>query len=177
MKMCDAYRRAFRPGHFILFAVRFAPQEVRTYFVTTVTANRRRLFQVDSAAQLMLDVLQRYRCQHRFELHAFVIMPDHLHLLLTPAPDVSLERALQFIKGGFSFRLKSKRDVWERGFNEVQIRTIEKFNACRKYIEENPVRGRLVSAAGEYPFSSARLTEMLDPLPNHFTLCQKEARG
>jgi putative transposase len=120
--------------------VRFAPQEVRTYLVTTVTANRRRLFQLDSAANLMVNVLQDYRKQGRFALHAFVIMPDHLHLLLTPAPDVSLEKVLQLIKGGFSFRLKSKRDVWERSFNEVQIRNLEKFEACKTYIEENAIR-------------------------------------
>ena len=84
----------------------------------------------------MLDVLQHYRKQNRFALHAFVIMPDHLHLLITPAPDVSLEKALQFIKGGFSFRLKSNREVWERGFNEVQIRSAEKFEACKRYIED-----------------------------------------
>jgi len=60
-------------------------------------------------------------------LHAFVIMPDHFHALLTPAPDVSLEKAMQFIKGGFSFRLKSKHDVWERSFNESQISSQEKY--------------------------------------------------
>jgi putative transposase len=76
-----------------------------------VTANRRRLFQVETAAQLMLDVLHGYRIQHRFELHAFVIMPDHVHLLLTPAPDVSLEKALQYVKGGFSFRLTRAGDT------------------------------------------------------------------
>ncbi|MGA9584668.1 MAG: transposase [Terracidiphilus sp.] len=80
-----------------------------------MTVNRRRLFQVTEVAELMLDVLKSYRAQDRSLLHAFVIMPDHLHLLLTPAPDVSLEKTLQFIKGGFSFRLTSKRDVWERG--------------------------------------------------------------
>jgi putative transposase len=177
MNRCDAQRKAFRPGVSILLDVKLAPQETRAYFVTTVTANRRRLFQVDAAAHLMLDVLQRYRRQRRFELHAFIIMPDHLHLLLTPAPDVSLEKALQFIKGGFSFQLKSKRDVWERGFNEVQIQTVEKFEAYRRYIEENPVRGRLVTEAGAYLFSSAHLIEMIDPIPEHFTRCRREVRG
>jgi putative transposase len=147
--------------------VRFAPQEVRTYFVTTVTSNRRRIFQVSDAANLMLDVLGAYRAQRRFKLHAFVIMPDHLHLLITPAPDVSLEKSVQFIKGGFSFRLKSKREVWERSFNEVQIRSAEKFDACKRYIEENPLRAGLVKSAAEYAFSSASLGEV-DGLPEHF---------
>jgi putative transposase len=99
----------------------YAPQEIRTYFVSAVTANRRRLFQVEANSQLMLEVLQHYRAQGKFALHAFVIMPDHVHVLITPTHDVSLEKAVQFIKGGFSFRLKSKRDVWERSYNEVQI--------------------------------------------------------
>ncbi len=145
-----------------------APQEIRSYFVTTVAANRRRLFQVDANAQLMLDVLQHYRTQGKFALHAFVIMPDHVHVLLTPAPDVSLEKAVQFIKGGFSFRLKSKRDVWERSYNEVQMLEREKFQACMKYIEENPVKAGLCAAVGEYLYSSARMTDGIDPMPRHF---------
>jgi hypothetical protein len=45
MRRCDEQRRAFRPGLYILAGMKLAPQEIRTYFVTTVTANRRRLFQ------------------------------------------------------------------------------------------------------------------------------------
>ena len=149
--------------------VRLAPQETRTYFVTTVTANRRRLFQTSEAADLMLGVLGHYRKEHRFALHAFVVMPDHLHLLITPAPEVSLEKAIQFIKGGFSFRLKSKRDVWERGFNEVQIRNADKFHGCRRYIEENPLRAGLTRALEGFKYSSAFSLNETDPMPGHFT--------
>ncbi|HTW80561.1 MAG TPA: transposase [Terracidiphilus sp.] len=145
-----------------------APQEIRTYFVSAVTANRRRLFQVETNAQLMLDVLQHYRAQGRFALHAFVIMPDHIHTLITPAPDVSLEKAVQFIKGGFSFRLKSKRDVWERSYNEVQIIVREKFEACKRYIEENPVKAGLCASPEEHLYSSAHRGGGIDPMPEHF---------
>ncbi len=75
-------------------------------------------------------------------------MPEHVHALITPAPAVSLEKAMQFIKGGFSFRLKSKRDVWMRSFNETQIMTKEKYTRCVSYIENNPVRRGLASAPG-----------------------------
>jgi putative transposase len=94
-------------------------------------------------------------------------MPDHFHALITPATDVSLEKAMQFIKGGFSFRLKSKMDVWMRSFNESQISTAEKFADCVRYIEQNPVRGRLVASADAYAFSSAS-RKGLDPMPEHF---------
>jgi putative transposase len=159
----------------MLEGMKLAPQELRTYFVTTVTANRRRLFQVSEAADLMLEVLQHYRKQNKFALHGFVIMPDHLHLLLTPAFDVSLEKTLQYIKGGFSFRLKSKREVWERGFYEVQIRTSDKFRACRRYIEENPLRAALAQSLEGFTYSSAFPVHDVDPMPDHFR--QLTSRG
>ena len=144
-----------------------APQELRTYFVTAVTANRRRLFQVEANADLLLKTLSDYRDQGRFQLHSFVIMPDHLHALLTPAPDVSLEKAMQYIKGGFSFRLKSKLDVWSRSFNESQILTLEKFGACKTYIEQSPARAHLCESPEEYKYSSLSHREMIDARPSH----------
>jgi putative transposase len=146
--------------------VRLAPQETRTYFTTAVTAQRRSLFQVTANAELLRRTILEYRSQGRFLLHAFVIMPEHFHALITPAPDVSLEKAMQFIKGGFSFRLKSKLDVWMRSFNETQIMTKEKFINCVVYIENNPVRRGLASAPEMYPFSSV-VGGPLDAMPLH----------
>ncbi len=61
-----------------------------TYFVTFSTFQRRRFFVVESYARLFLKTLYGYRRQGRFRLHAFVLMPDHVHLLFTPAADVTL---------------------------------------------------------------------------------------
>jgi putative transposase len=151
----------------MLLEVRLAPQETRTYFVTAVTAQRRSLFQVTDNAELLQRTILEYRSQGRFLLHAFVIMPEHFHALITPAPEVSLEKAMQFIKGGFSFRLQSKLDVWMRSFNETQIMTKEKFVQCALYIEDNPVRRGLALAREMYPFSSAA-GGPLDAMPIHF---------
>jgi len=147
--------------------VRPAPQETRTYLLTAVTAQRRSVFQVSATAELLERTILDYRDQGKFLLHAFVIMPDHLHVLITPAPDVSLEKAMQYIKGGFSFRLKSKSEVWMRSFNESQIQTADKFRNCVRYIVENPVRRGLVSTAEAYPYSSAKQGQW-DPIPVHF---------
>jgi putative transposase len=147
-------------------AMRFAPQEIRTYFVTAVTAQRRRLFQVSANAALLQCTLIDYRSQGRFLLHAFVIMPDHFHAIITPAPEVSLEKAMQYIKGGFSFRLKSKLDVWMRSFNQTKILSEEKFTAAVRYIELNSVRRGLAPTAAEYPYSSASCPAP-DPMPAH----------
>ena len=146
--------------------MRLAPQETRTYLVTAVTAQRRRLFQVTGTAELLERTILDYHAQGKFLLHAFVIIPDHFHALITPAADVSLEKSMQFIQGGFSFRLKSKLDVWMRSFNESQISTGEKFVSCARYIEDNPVRRGIVTTPEAYPFSSAARGR-LDAMPLH----------
>jgi putative transposase len=156
--------------------MRLAPQETRTYLVTAVTAERRSLFQVTATAELLERTILDYHGQRKFLLHAFVIMPDHFHALITPAPNVSLEKAMQFIKGGFSFRLKSKLDVWMRSFNESQIMTEEKFVNCVRYIEENPVRSGLVSTREAYVFSS-ETHGSLDPMPAHLRGVGNKARA
>ena len=94
-------------------------------------------------------------------------MPEHFHALITPAPEVSLEKAMQFIKGGFSFRFKSKLDVWMRSFNGTQIVLREKYVSCALYIENNPVRRGLALTPEMYPFSSAAGGPM-DGMPMHF---------
>ena len=89
-----------------------------TFFITTATCDRRGIFQKFPAnANLFLETLQHYRHLGHYKLHAFVVMPDHVHLILTPL-DVALERAVGYIKGGFSHRLASKLPVWQRGFTE-----------------------------------------------------------
>src|ERR1700685_960230 len=96
-----------------------------TYFVTFETFQRRRFFVVESYARLLLKTLYGYRRQGRFQLHAFVLMPDHVHLLFTPAFDVTLERAVQLIKGGYSHAVGveiSRRELWQKGFTDHRIR-------------------------------------------------------
>ena len=84
-----------------------APQEIRTFFVTSVSHGRRAIFQSTKMARLLIDVLTDNRAKGRFLLHEFVVMPDHFHLMITPAPEVPLGKALQYIKGGYSFRVKA----------------------------------------------------------------------
>ena len=128
-----------------------------TYFVTAATHNRRRLFQVPATAEHLLDTLQHYRRERHYLLHAFVVMPDHIHLLLTPR-NITLEGAMQLIKGGFSHRLASHLPVWQRGFTDHRIRNAEDSHTRRHYIHQNPVRARLVTSAKGYPHFSAQFS-------------------
>jgi putative transposase len=145
-----------------------APQELRTFFVTSVTASRRRLFQIEQNAALFIEVLQEQRAKHRLQLHAFVVMPDHVHMILTPTREVSLEKALQYIKGGFSFRLKSKLDVWERSYTNHRITDRTDYLQHANYIHQNPVDANLSSAPQLFAYSSANPKHSLDPIPSHF---------
>ena len=126
-----------------------------TFFITSRTYNSRRLFQVPANAELFLATLQHYRREGHYKLHAFVAMPDHIHLLLTPTQ--TLERAMSLIKGGFSHRLASKLPVWQRSFTDHRIRDREDFAIRRTYIHQNPVRAHLAASAELYPYSSAFL--------------------
>jgi putative transposase len=129
-----------------------------TYFVTFLTWQRRRLFVVDNYVRLFLKTLYHYRRQRSFQLHAFVVMPEHVHLLLTPGSDVTLERAIQLIRGGYSraFGLEfGPKELWQRGFTDHRIRDAADYERHRQYIHQNPVKRRLVERAEEYRFCSA----------------------
>ena len=97
-----------------------------TYFVTFITWQRTRFFVVESYARLFLRTIYGYRRAGRFQLHAFVLMPEHVHLLFTPAADVTLERTIQFIRGGYSHsfgqRFGKHKEVWQKGFTDHRIR-------------------------------------------------------
>jgi putative transposase len=135
----------------------------RVFFVSTKTSMARHLLQSERNAGLLIDVLRSNVVAGRFQLHDFVIMPDHLHLLMTLPGDVTIEKAMQFIKGGFSYRLKREfgyqGEVWQRGFSEVRISDGQSFLQHRAYITQNPVKARLVDLAEQYPYCYSYLAK------------------
>jgi putative transposase len=126
----------------------------RVFFATTKTSMARRLLQSERNAMLLIDVLRSNVAAGKFQLHDFVIMPDHLHLLMTLPGDIAIEKAMQLIKGGFSYRLKKEfglqGEVWQRGFSEVRISDEQSFLQHREYIAQNPVKAGLVATAEQY---------------------------
>src|ERR1039458_4542764 len=138
-----------------------------TYFITACAFQKQQLLQSDRMARLFLDVVLNYRSQEKYLLHEFVLIPDHFHLLITPLS--TLERAVQLIKGGFSFRAKKELgfqgEIWEKSFYDRRVRSWEEYCAFRLYIHRNPVQRRLVSIPEEYSYSSARPGLALDAVP------------
>jgi REP-associated tyrosine transposase len=137
-----------------------------TYMITSGTWSRRSLFQRECWAKLLIDTLYHYRGTAYF-LHEFVVMPDHIHILLTPK--TSLERAVQFIKGGFSYQAKkefgSNMEIWQKGFSDHRVRDVADYRQHIFYIRQNPVRKHLSERAEGYPYSSASAGIELDPIP------------
>jgi putative transposase len=112
------------------------------------------LLQSDRSAALLVDVLRTCVAADRFRVLDFVVMPDHVHLLIGVGPGISIEKAMQFIKGGFSYRLKKELgyagEVWQRGFSEVRVEGEESLRQHRKYIARNPMRAGLVQDGEEF---------------------------
>jgi putative transposase len=140
-----------------------------TYFVTSRTWENRKLFVAEAACQSFVEILAQYRDQKIYALHGFVLMPDHFHVLITPSQSVSLEKAVQFIKGGsarqLGLQLNMKFPVWQKGFSDHRIRDTNDFVVHVKYVEQNPVAKKLCMRAEEFRWSSASNTIKIDDPP------------
>ena len=138
-----------------------------SYFVTTKCWQGKHVFQAPEIADIIVRTLFRYRDQNTYLLHEFVVMPDHLHLLLTPSATTSLEKAVQLIKGGSSHEIHKQRnqrmEIWQEGFHDWTIRDTDDWRSKVKYIHMNPVRAKLVARPEEWPNSSASGRFTLDP--------------
>ena len=102
-----------------------------TYFVTTKAARNRSLFLVTEVADVVLETMLHYRNTGAYLLHEFVLMPDHLHVMLTPGHTTTLEKAMQLIKGGSSHQIHKQRghrmEIWQPGFREWTVRDAKDF--------------------------------------------------
>ncbi len=141
-------------------------QAGHTYFVTSQIWQRRTLFKNEKWAKLLLEALHSYRGR-AYLLHEYVLMPEHFHILITPS--VTLERAVQFIKGGFSYRVKkelqSSMEIWQVGFSDHRVRDAADYRIYVDYIYRNPVGRKLVETAADYPYCSAFPESQKDEVP------------
>jgi putative transposase len=137
------------------------------YFVTTGTWQRRQIFLKPEPAAIFFDHLAGCREKGFFKLHAFVLMPDHLHILITPGETTSLEKAVQMLKGGSAFTIRKSLNyqfpIWHQSFHDRWIRDAVEYATEKRYIEQNPVKNRLVEKAEAYAFGSACGGYVLDP--------------
>ncbi len=122
--------------------------------------NRQPIFMDDADRRLYLDQLREATRLHGVQVHAYVLMPNHVHLLATPAEPQSLARAMQTLGrryvGPFNQRHQRSGTLWEGRFRTALVETPRHFLEALVYVEQHPVRAGLTERASDHPWSSAR---------------------
>ncbi len=130
------------------------------YFVTTVSHGRRSIFQETEAVELLLGELRTYKEELSFRVYGYVIMPDHVHLILHPISVAGLSEIMKRVKGRFARRynknIRGIGTVWRHSFFDRGLRDESALGMQIDYMHENPVRKGLAASPADYAFSSAR---------------------
>ena len=135
------------------------------YMTTTVTIEREPIFKNSKVADTLLETILFGKRRRWYYLLSFVIMPDHIHLIIIPS-EKNISGCMKSIKG-FSARQINKLlttigSIWQEGFYDYILDTEEKVVNKIKYIEENPVRKGIVTHAEDYRYSSIKYREQTD---------------
>ena len=119
--------------------------------ITTITHNRIPYFKNDALAREAVEQIYRVQERRPFFLYGFVIMPDHVHVLLNAPEPETVSNILRLYKMGLSFQ-SGISPLWQRRFDARFARNI---CGAQEYINMNPVRAGLCNHPEEYPWSSA----------------------
>ena len=150
------------------------------HFLTFSCYQRRALLETGVRCDLFLQILERVRRRYRFAVLGYVIMPEHVHLLVTEPQRSTLSTAIQALKIGFvrtiegsgiprsrkngetwgtpsSTTYASSNSFWQARFYDFNVWTEKKRIEKLRYIHRNPVKRGLVNSPAEWPWSSFRL--------------------
>ena len=134
--------------------------EHQSYLITTVTQHRERFFVELAAARALIRALMLTQESGLAHTHAFVVMPDHLHWLMSLGEVVSLSTCVGQIKGESGRRINAMlgrvhQAVWQHGFHDHALRQDEDMRQIARYVVANPLRAGLVDQVGDYPWWDA----------------------
>ncbi|RZI44939.1 transposase [Herbaspirillum sp. HC18] len=122
--------------------------------------DRQTVFRDTDDYATFLGWLREAAKQFKVAIHAYVLMPSHLHLLVSPSDGGGLGRMMQWVGRHYVpyFNAKYQRSgtLWQGRYRATVIESEKYFLLCSRYIESNPARAGLVSAPEEYPWSSIR---------------------
>jgi len=150
------YKRVFVPGG--------------TYFFTVITYLRQPIFSVDSAIDIFKNVLIKIKKDYPFTIDAVVILPDHIHTILTlPENDANYPTRWRLIKANFSRQwtkninnplekspsriMKSESTIWQRRYWEHTITSADDYYQHLEYVFYNPVKHGYVNDPKEWKYS------------------------
>jgi len=136
------------------------------HFITFSCHNRLPYLDSPKSKEILEQIIERTRRSHNFLLYAYVLMPEHLHLLLSEPKTYSLSSTLRVIKGESSKLLKGRRNhFWQPRYYDFNIFTARKFKEKIQYIHRNPVTRGLVSKPEDYLWSSFNHYATGEPSP------------
>jgi len=130
-------------------------QEGDDHFITFSCYNREPYLNTPASRDTFLDSLELTRRRYRFEVLGYVVMPEHVHLLLSEPPDTSLSKALQSLKLSVSKRLV-QRPFWHTRYYDFNVFTHNKRVEKLKYMHRNPVTRGLVENPEDWHWSTYR---------------------
>ncbi len=131
-------------------------QDGNYHFITFSCHDRRPLLINPSSRDTVEEELERVRKRYDWKIAAYVVMPEHIHLLTNEPTLVPLSLAIQSLKKQISMRLLTKDlpRFWLPRYYDFNVITRPKYLEKLHYIHRNPVTRTLVTAAEEYPWSS-----------------------
>jgi putative transposase len=141
----------------------------QSHFVTFCCYHRHRLFTTDASCRVFESALERVRRSYRLYVYGYVVMPEHVHLLLSEPQRDTLADALKSLKQGVSRRLigslplKPKTGLsgapehfWQKRYYDFNIRNYAQFVEKLRYIHRNPVKQGLCDRPEDWHWSSFR---------------------
>ena len=125
------------------------------HFITFSCYNREPYLNTPIARDIFLDSLELTRRRYRFEVRGYVVMPEHIHLLVSEPPGTPLSKALQSLKLSVSKRL-TQRPFWHTRYYDFNVFTHNKRVEKLKYMHRNPVTRGLVEDPEDWHWSTYR---------------------
>jgi putative transposase len=143
-------------------------QEGDDHFITFSCYHCLPYLDTPAARNLFLDALESTRKQYEFQVLGYVVMPEHVHLLLSEPDQTLLGTAIQALKVSVSKRSKQRR-FWQARYYDANIFSHNDCVRTVKYMHRNPVVRGLVENPGDWPWSSYAFYTNDDPAPVQIT--------
>jgi putative transposase len=141
-------------------------QSESLHFITFSCYHRLPYLTDPESKSLVLTLLEQTRARHQARIYGYVLMPDHIHLLINEPPVTPLDQLLKAFKQSTSHHLKGNRPhFWQTRYYDKNIHGEEARLEVLHYIHLNPVKRGLVSDPASYPWSSAHHYQTGTPAP------------
>ena len=140
-----------------------------THFITIKTFHRKRIFQNELYGEIFTESLMRWRQAEEALVHDYVIMPDHVHLLVSAGSAHKIAEDVRKLQRVFSDELSRQYgyagEIWDSYLRDIEVTNAMDCERCAQMIHSNPVRVGFCEKDGEYRMSSKSSRWVLDPVP------------